>query len=98
MVDAFPQLIIGSCQCSLKKVEKVGPLSMQTGAMQNETGGTAAHAGVLGAEDVAEDCPEGGAGTEGTACAGVLGARRMATIHSDRPSRLASSTPPFDSA
>ena len=25
---------------------------MQTGAMQNETGGTAAHAGVLGAEDV----------------------------------------------
>ena len=53
---------------------------MQTGAMQNETGGTAAHAGVLGAEDVAEDCPEGGAGTGGTACAGVLGARRMATI------------------
>ena len=53
---------------------------MQTGAMQNETGGTAAHAGVLGAEDVAEDCPEGGAVTEGTACARVLGARRMATI------------------
>ena len=68
---------------------------MQTGAMQNETGGTAAHAGVLGAEDVAEDCPEGGAGTGGTACAGVLGARRMATILRPTFTTFASSTPPF---
>ena len=92
------QLILVSCQCALKKVKKVGPLSMQTGAMQNETGGTAQHMQASWEQRMLQRTALREEQAQEAQLAQASWEHAAWPQYSDRPSRLASSTPPFDSA